>query len=141
MKKIKEALQHARLFIVDRIGYSQSEVLERVAIGKEIDEALAAIEQSSQRIAQLETYISENLHKKAICGCGDSIEPDTGAVCGTCASIEQASQPPAGYKLVPIEPTPDMVRAGEHAPSRRLEETRVPGIYCAMIAAAPENAV
>jgi hypothetical protein len=63
---------------------------------------------------------------------------------GRGAQVERLSQPsPAGWQLVPVEPTPQMVRAGSATqntatgPGALLFEATETDIYRAMLAAAP----
>jgi len=44
---------------------------------------------------------------------------------------------PEGWKVVPVEPTDDMVDAGQSAKRGADDEDRVCNIYHAMLAAAP----
>lgn len=55
-------------------------------------------------------------------------------------SVSQPVAIPEGWRLVPVEPTPEMVRAGwKHHPSAFGDEF-VPAMYRAMLAAAPRQA-
>lgn len=69
------------------------------------------------------------------------------AVLAAAARLEQTGAIPAGFALAPVEPTPEMVKAGGHVNSEWLNdgapigETRyclpMPNVYRAMLAAAP----
>ena len=49
-----------------------------------------------------------------------------------------AAQPPAGWRMVPVEPTIGMCIAGDEARITVNDSTRTPAVYRAMIAAAPK---
>lgn len=56
------------------------------------------------------------------------------------SSLQAQASAPAGYVLVPVEPTEEMLKAAFNAPSTNHPETSgqsYPSIYAAMLAAAP----
>lgn len=55
---------------------------------------------------------------------------------GSCAKVHVA---PAGWQLVPVEPTIGMCIAGDGARVNLDDATRTPAIYRAMLAAAPKG--
>lgn len=66
------------------------------------------------------------------------------------SAAPQEAAAPAGWKLVPIEPTPEMIKAGGHSNSEWLNNSApigevlyaqpVPSVYAAMLAATPKAA-
>lgn len=60
--------------------------------------------------------------------------------CANSPQQDQQMSTPAGWKLVPVNPTQEMIRAGLDAPAYGHPETASPGyddVYKAMVAAAP----
>lgn len=54
------------------------------------------------------------------------------------SALSTAAQPPAGWRMVPVEPTIGMCIAGDEARITVNDSTRTPAVYRAMIAAAPK---
>jgi len=54
------------------------------------------------------------------------------------AALSAAAEPPAGWRMVPVEPTIGMCIAGDEARITVNDSTRTPAVYRAMIAAAPK---
>lgn len=52
--------------------------------------------------------------------------------------VEQFNVPP-GYVLVPLEPTPEMIRAGQELKPVGKWHTQIRAVYAAMLDAAPHG--